>query len=524
MGYGNFFLEDQLKLLNCTTKRWRLKTTKINRAFPKSHTSKKKLISNTMKYLLLSLLLIFASSRITAQNSIPNGNFENWNSNTFEYPANYPFNSNQETVARHIPGSGCVKTADAYHGLYAVEITTLAGPQDTAFGYFLNHDPKNSEPNFWTGGIPYNQMPKGIRGYYKYNGIGNDSGGVIIVFSKAGVNIGTYFFSIGGVKTAYTLFNLNFSPALTVTPDSVIIGFTSSNINSKGNGTVGSKLKIDSISFTGVTSQPAAMNGDFESWQSQTLYDPASWYLQDVSGVTRTTDAAAGNYAINLITYLGDNNGNSQARGASISTGYYDNSCSCEKGGFPFSGTVDTLVFSYKYIPVNLGDSAEVDLNFKKNGSSNNYLSIRLGASATYKQISRPFNLFSAPDSVIIQIQSSVYNDTALSFVGANFKIDEIHFKSQPLHTGIQEIKIGGNDILIYPNPITYSSTIEISPNIAIDGMKLYLYDIYGRTIIARSVENHKMILDKKDLCNGTYFYQLTNETGLVKRGKLVVE
>jgi hypothetical protein len=70
-------------------------------------------------------------------------------------------------------------------------------------------------------------------------------------------------------------------------------------------------------------------------------------------------------------------------------------------------------------------------LTFKKNHSNIAMAGINLHATANYQYKEIPFNIGQAPDSVMIWIQSSAWNDTLLSFIGSDLKIDGIYFKSQ---------------------------------------------------------------------------------------------
>jgi len=124
-----------------------------------------------------------------------------------------------------------------------------------------------------------------------------------------GVNIGTYIFKVGGITNSYLPFQFTFNPPLSVAPDSVVFAAVSSNIFSSNNGIPGACLYIDSISLLGITSQPAMLNGDFEYWQNNTLTYPNDWYMNNANEdnygyISLTTDAAKGNYAIKLESYL----------------------------------------------------------------------------------------------------------------------------------------------------------------------------------------------------------------------------
>ncbi|MDP1726805.1 MAG: T9SS type A sorting domain-containing protein [Bacteroidota bacterium] len=412
-----------------------------------------------MKKLFQLLCLVFFAISAFSQNIIPNGNFENWQTDSFDYPQNYPYTSNRESFYRFQLPPNVVKTADAYHGSLAVKLSTTASATDTNIGYFINTNPNSGNPFEWKGGVPINQKPTGIRGYYKYNVASADSGTILLTFNKAGVNIGTYFFTIGGIHNTWQLFNFTFTPALTQIPDSVVFGVVSSNIMEGDNGVAGSVLKIDSVSFTGITNQPALMGGDFEIWQSQQLYRIADWFYNDnEDGVSRTADAYAGNYAIELKTFLGENKGQgAEARSGQISTGYWSEACNCMRGGTPFNTQYDTVVFWYKYAPAST-DTAEIYLEFTKNGMQVGGAGIRLNATSFYYYMEVPLYAWQTPDTVKITVQSSLWNHTSTQYVGSSLKIDNLHFKS---HTVLFPGPVVGT--ITQPNCNTSTGSVMLS-------------------------------------------------------------
>lgn len=466
-----------------------------------------------MKKHLFLLCIAFTGITTYGQNSVPNGNFEEWTSISYDFPQNYQYISNSNNYFYYNLPSNVTKTTDAYHGTYAVQLTTIATKTDTSFGYFLNSNP-NSKNGPWTGGMPYNQKPTGIRGWYKYNVATADSGTIIVAFSHGGKSIGMYFFKIGGNHSSYTLFNKTLNPALSIAPDSVSFGAVSckvTGVDQQPHGIAGSTLILDSLSFTGVSSQPTWMNGDFESWQTQTYNSPANWYIESSNGeegFNRTTDAAKGSYAIELKTYLGNNNNHPAAQPCMISTGYYPRSCNdnChEQGGYPFSNQTDTLAFYYKYAPAHPKDSASININFIKNGSEFDGRYTILLASANYKYVEVPFNLSQSPDTVIIDIQSSLWQDSAKSYVGADLKIDEIYFKSQK-STGIHQLKNGTeNSISIFPNPSNGKFQIKGTRS---DIQTLKIFDVLGKEIYFNSKFNLQKSneVDLSQFQKGIYF------------------
>jgi hypothetical protein len=458
-----------------------------------------------MKKHLLLLPLALISIITSSQVSIPNGDLETWTSGISDFPQYYPYTSNNQNFFVYKLPFNVEKSTDAYHGVYAVKVFTNASATDTSGGYFVN-SPNTDGPS-WHGGVPYAQVPKGVRGYYKCNIATEDTALLIAAFSKGGSNIGMYFLKLSGVKTSYTLFNFTFNPLLSQTPDSVMLGVTSSNMLAIKQ-IPGSTLTIDSVSFTGGVSQPALLNGDFESWQSETLYRPFGLYTQE-KGTKRTTDAYAGSYAAELSTFSGYEKNVPSARSAQISTGYYVNSCSCMKGGYPFSNKKDTLVFYYKYTPTIATDSATITLNFKKNGSSVFVTGKNLGATAIYKYVEVPFDMSTTPDSVIMDIRSSYWSNKALSYVGAVLKIDEINFKSELLPTSIKSFS-KDESINIYPNPSDGKFTIQIAESKMLPAKgRIEIFNEVGKSVYRAEIKDQKSNVDISAMSNGIYFVKI---------------
>ena len=475
-----------------------------------------------MKKNLLLLFLAFITITALAQDTIPNGNFEIWNTSTYSVPKCYTFTSNPQDYNQSLPYN-VNKVSPGYHGTYAVELSTVALNKDTNTGVIINVDPntKNGSPNTWTGGIAYNQKPTGIRGYYKYNQVSGDSATILVIFSKSGSNIGSYFYTVGGLHNSFNLFQFTFNPPLSTTPDSVIFAAVSSNIFVSKSGTVGSTLVLDSVSFTGVTSQPDSLNGDFESWQTNSIKTPAYWYVQnsDVNAMLCTTDAANGKYAIELKTYLGNMDMHSAAQMASIQNGYYDKTCNCMKGGYPFSNQIDTLVFYYKYTAASAADSASIMYSFKKNGNnmwgSTMYLHATTGN--TYKCVEIPLNLGQAPDTAMFVIQPDDWKDTLLTSVGCDLKIDYLHFKSETVTTGIFNFKYN-NDFSFYPNPVSKNLILECPTQTILE-----ITNEQGQLIKSFTTNGNSTNLDVSAFPAGIYFISSKTNNG-IKTKKFVKE
>ncbi len=379
-----------------------------------------------MKKHLFSVLAIISTSVVFSQ-SIPNGGFESWQVSNYENPqffgsSNYQYNGPGNSIQT---GNNVVKTTDASHGNFAVKLTTTSSGTNITFAYVANGDPGKNPAQ---GGLAYSQKPTGIRFYYKSNIIAPDTAFVMACFKKAGVSIGTYFFKISSTKTNYTLYSNTLSPALAVAPDSIVIAAASSNAFASF-GIAGNALQLDSISFTGVSSQPAGLNASFENWTS----------LQDeklngipVGGLTkRTSDFYNGAYAAELQTTL-PSFGGGGVRSGVLQTAQPTSTMGIVYGGHPYTAMNDTITLYYKYLPADPNDYGRFFVWVKKGGTVIYQGSSNLTLSATYKKVSISLTHTLTPDTIGFSIESSQY-PLLNSYVGSDLKVDNLYLASQKL-------------------------------------------------------------------------------------------
>jgi hypothetical protein len=456
-----------------------------------------------LRILLFSLALF--SQVIASAQIIANGGFENWTSAPYDQPQNYPYTSSRQSFFRCGTTASCAKTNSAYHGSYALQVTTSISPQDTCLGFCINTNP-NGDPSQWTGGFPYTEMPTGFSGYFKSDIMPGDSAGILIIFRLAGNPIGMYTHKFAGTQSTYAPFSFTFSPALALPPDSVIIAIISSDVLDNI-AFAGSTLTLDSLNFTGAASQPALMNGDFEQWQALTIEMADNWYANSREGteIIKTTDRHSGNYAVELVSYQGDNNGVPKTNPGKIGTGYCSGDSTCVwVGGTPFTNTADTLAFWYKYAPM-ANDSASVDLTFKNNGNVIYSSGLRLPASASYQYVTFPFSLFQTPDSVIIELSSSSFGDTALVYIGSDLKVDDIHFTSTSV--GIASLSPLNAENFVFPNPV------KDILNVTHTGKeRVIIYDLTGRMVRDELLAPQSTAFDISQMVPGIYVIEFQSE------------
>ena len=80
------------------------------------------------------------------------------------------------------------------------------------------------------------------------------------------------------------------------------------------------------------------------------------------------------------------------------------------------------------------------------------------------------------------------------------------------------EINDINKQINVYPNPFSTQITLTLSNN---EQTTITLYDIFSQQILQKILSNSS-IINTEQLSDGIYFYQLRNDKGTIKTGKLI--
>lgn len=114
------------------------------------------------------------------------------------------------------------------------------------------------------------------------------------------------------------------------------------------------------------------------------------------------------------------------------------------------------------------------------------------------------------PYSILCQ----AYNDSLLVF--------EINDQRCSSATSISEVNIS-YAVKTYPNPATISFTLQLStaPNTP---TYFQLYDAMGRQVRQEEINSISTTINRHQLSNGIYFWQLQQGNKILERGKLVME
>ncbi|MBP8034388.1 MAG: T9SS type A sorting domain-containing protein [Bacteroidia bacterium] len=80
------------------------------------------------------------------------------------------------------------------------------------------------------------------------------------------------------------------------------------------------------------------------------------------------------------------------------------------------------------------------------------------------------------------------------------------------------------NIFSIYPNPTTQNATLEFD-NSKLENCSLTLYDSRGQLVrTINNIKTNTIEIERQNLANGLYFFQLNSETKNLATGKLKLE
>jgi hypothetical protein len=286
---------------------------------------------------------------------------------------------------------------------------------------------------------------------------------------------------------------------------------------------------------TSVNAQMQPPNGGFETWDvlGSGAEDPTEWSSLNEYAVLglpemcyKTLDANSGTYALRVISDTASipppfGTGGLDTIGGIVSLGDFG----FDTPGIPYT---DRPILLEAFIK---GTVVPSDLCFifaelsKWNSSTNERDEVGtafyiMSASVSgYTQISSAFTYVSpdVPDTLSIMIGAG--NPGGVVQPGNELFIDDISF-SFPVGVG----ELNQTRVSLYPNPMKDVSTLKFeNPNAK--AHRLTVIDMQGR--VAQSQEGitkEHVLIRRRDMSAGLYFYQLENDNGIVGVGKFVLE
>jgi hypothetical protein len=394
-----------------------------------------------MKLQTTFLFFFFMTALASAQ--IPGGNFESWQSVTFEFPEYADWTVYQENPSPESQGL-LEKSDDASDGNFAIKFNTF-GTKD--FGYVVYGQVAEEGPS---GGIPFADDPTQFTISYKCNMASGDSAQIWLWLYSGGNQITNDSFKLGGTQLVFkdTTFNLS---TYAEAPDSMMFGLIPCNPWIDEIRTAGNEIYFDNVRFNG-TNNLQLPDSSFESWT--TLVQDYTEEMHNVEALSAKTDEAYnGNFALKMSTQKvsWEENENTIRMRAQIVLWAEKEYIQVSEndweakihGGLPIHARKDTLVFYYKYTPaVGVIDTAAVNLKFQKSGSEVLGYYEWMLTTGTYAKFEIPFDLDNNwtgtsvdADSMFVELRSSKWREnwtpSDVNIEGSSLYIDYMYFKSQ---------------------------------------------------------------------------------------------
>ena len=489
-----------------------------------------------MKKNLLFIALVFlVSLSALAQDTIPNGGFENWihDGGSFSDAYNWASTNFQDSAA--CPSAGVApETADVHSGRYAARLTTLSctGVNTIAFMEAVNQ----SAGTYY---FPVSTKPLSLQGWYKYAPAGSDTAEVMIQFSNNASQVG-----LGGIPlyatNTWTKFEVPVTYTGGATPNNCEIYLSSSllNNNTFTGGSAGSVFLVDDLSFSyfqsGIspvyTTDPASnvqltsaqLNGTVNANSSSLTvlfeYGPTSSYG---GAVAATPGTVSGNTNTSV---------NASISGLTPNTTYYYR-VGISASGNTFYGNQQTFYTSISDTPVvttspaSNVQSTSVQLNgvVNANNSLDTAISFEWGPSASYgnSNAATPDVVNGAtPTNVSTSLyglltHTTYYYRTVVTAYGLKY-----YGAQQQFTTGVTGIsQLNTENISIYPNPAKHQFTVNTHCN---ETYTLELYNMLGQKTLSQIISQPVSTMDVSTLAGGIYTVTLKKDEA-VKSYRLVI-
>jgi hypothetical protein len=144
------------------------------------------------------------------------------------------------------------------------------------------------------------------------------------------------------------------------------------------------------------------------------------------------------------------------------------------------------------------------------------------GFGTTYADFQHGFNMLGFYNDTLFvgcgyDSLNSVYVDHLLKWVGGDY-VDTCGNSA-----GLQEFNNNNKESLVFPNPFSVSTTLQLSK--PLQNATLNIYDVVGNEVIRlRNLNGSEVEITREGLRSGMYFYNISDSKGLLGRGKMIVE
>lgn len=489
-----------------------------------------------MKKVLLFGAAIAASVLSTnAQTTVNvNSDFEDWNEVEYYSLPEISVDIDHSNIGAFIThGQPNITEVEGRTGS-ALSLETLIEDGDSTFGFLIYGKIEDGDNLEFSGGISVSTTSSldSLVGWFRFDIPAGDSAWVIVGQRSLGFPVGLNLFKVYGEETDWTRLAFPLDETLLgAIPDTIILGFTSSNPENEEGKEYG-WLEVDDIKFINSASEDVVIeNGDFELWKTEGSLEAQDWessnlYSANHTPVERSTDAVEGDFAMKITTrpvVFGDVP-LGFARLGEIEGVEGEEDSTIVGPRFPVTGGMpSSLTIRYKYTP-NGVDSAAVLVAYTKWDPVEEYsevvgysLGVLPGSSGEYDSVSVPTYVWKQPDSLALILQSSRYDEDESPNVpkeGSVLWVDGVFLTTMPVTATTEDLL--NQSFSVFPNPAQDVVTIQSTEG------QVLIHDATGQVVKSTSSADERYELE---LPSGMYFVEFLSAQGEhLKTEKLIVE
>lgn len=471
-----------------------------------------------MKKTLLSILSLVGFTLLGFTQTVPNGDFENWqNRNYHNIPTyDFPFVHTNTYAGGPIGGEATItKVGGVENDSLAIRLETNA---DTTNGILLLGQVDQNDSIY--GGFAFNEIVDQLKLVTNFDIKLGDTANVFVIFTTNTLSYSVTEYQLTGSQQNYDTLTIDLDVSTQIAvPTKCIIALFSSNTEDSL-VKPGSYIEIDDMWFMDNNLKKKRFNipnGSFEEWDEVSFLEPTGWETSNLfSDSVNVTQTSGLNPAVQLISQplaFGDTNG---LLFSGLITGE-----GVAKPGFALKNVPTKISIDYQYTPASSTDTAVVYLgfsyyDFQKNERKSSGLGrVKLEENSTMETIDIPFYITGPVDSIAVTIASSIDEESKghMPQVGSKLIVDNLTIETV---TETYDL-LKPSASLIYPNPAT--NRISISDN---NVKEVIVLNNMGQAVLSSEVSNQSLELD---LESGAYIIQLLNQNQeLIKIEKVIIQ
>lgn len=251
-----------------------------------------------------------------------------------------------------------------------------------------------------------------------------------------------------------------------------------------------------------LSTQAQIANSGFENWTNNLADD---WTVGSEIGITQSTDANSGNYAVSIHTWY-----------------TYINSTLEYRGGVSQYPTEFNGMYNYISQPFSAGSVNIVVLSTMGDTIINDTGSF--GAATDWTSFSVALTQTGVTTDPADSIFISFANSTA-DCAGNEFACDFLNLDDLSLTFGTASLPpLDAVEMNVFPNPADGAVTIQFNETTGSENVHIFILDVTGKIAIEQTSSGKETTINVHHLDPGTYFAKMINEDGRVVHQQLIIQ